>query len=59
MVQTRINTITHIIEAYKRVFEDKEHYYSNRSYIRFLEEIYRNPKAKPPTPNSHYIKTKV
>jgi len=48
-----------VIEAYERVFEDKEYYYSNRFYIRFLEIIYRNPKARPLAPNNYYIKTKV
>ena len=48
-----------MIEAYKRVFEDKEYYYNNYSYIRFLEDIRRNLKAKPLTPNSYYIKIRV
>ena len=59
MARTRINAITHAIEAYERVFEDKERYYSDYSYARFLEETRRNPKAKPPTPDSRYIKTRV
>ena len=41
------------------VFKDKEYYYSNYSYIRFLEIIYRNPKALPLITNPSFIKIKI
>jgi hypothetical protein len=55
----RANVIKRAIKAYERVFEDEERYYSNCSYVRFLETKRRNPKALPPNTDFSFIKTKI
>jgi hypothetical protein len=59
IAKAQTNIIEYTIEAYERVFKDKEHYYSNCSYIRYLEITRRNLKALSLILNSSFIKVKI